>query len=154
MAGPSERSVAEVMSRNPICIPADTTLRQLVQLFNTRQVSGFPVVDRDGKMVGVVSQTDLIRRCLSAVGSEPAGFFFRQVAAQVCENGNISSEDLIIVADIMTSEPITVTATEGLRTVAQKMYARRVHRVVVVDEKRKPVGIVTTMDVLGAMSKG
>lgn len=149
----ADSPVSELMSRRLTSISPGTTMPALIRLFEQHHVSGFPVVDEKGRLVGVVSQTDLIRRCINPIGDEGPGFFFQELAEQLSEaSGVIDAEALIIVADIMTSTVVTASPTETVGAVAKRMAERHVHRVVIVGEHREPVGIVTTMDMLRALA--
>ena len=83
MSTATQMHAADLMTKEPVTIGADTTMRQLARLFEEHEVSGFPVVNDAGQLVGVVSQTDLIRRCLSPIGDEAPGFFFQEIAEQL-----------------------------------------------------------------------
>ena len=152
MSTATQIHAADLMTKEPVTIGADTTMRQLARLFEEHEVSGFPVVNDAGQLVGVVSQTDLIRRCLSPIGDEAPGFFFQEIAEQLGEEAELEPEALIIVADIMTTDVVTAKPQDTLASVSRLMTGGRVHRVVVVDPDNIPVGIITTMDMLKALT--
>ena len=58
--------VKDIMTAGVVAVTADAPYRNLAAMFRLHRVSGFPVVDADGKVVGVVSETDLLAACLSA----------------------------------------------------------------------------------------
>jgi CBS domain-containing protein len=66
------------------------------------------------------------------------------------ESTEVIPEPLVCVQDFMTEDPITVAPNTAVERVAQIMYQKRIHRVVVVDEENFPLGILTTLDLLGA----
>lgn len=158
MAGKGSSLVADLMTRRPVCIAPGTTMPALTRLFEQHKVSGFPIVNEKGELLGVVSQTDLIRRCLTPIGDEAPGFFFQEVAEQIAgggdssEAGGLDAEALIVVADIMTTEVVTAKPEEPLAVVAKRMVDQHVHRVVVVGASREPLGIITSMDMLRALA--
>ena len=62
--------VKDIMSRNPICVGLSTSAQELAELLEANDISGVPVLNMQEKVVGVVSKTDLIHRCLDGtVGS-------------------------------------------------------------------------------------
>ncbi len=160
MAGKGTVLVGDLMTRRPVCIAPGTTMPALTRLFEQHKVSGFPIVNDQGQLVGVVSQTDLIRRCLTPIGDEAPGFFFQEVAEQIAgasgtgdqTEGGLDAESLIVVADIMTTDVVTAKPEELLAAVAKRMVDQHVHRVVVVGPSREPMGIITSMDMLRALA--
>ena len=119
------RIVADVMKNSQvITIPVGTKVSDVIALFEERFISGAPVVDQEGKMLGIISRTDVIGR------------LFRQ--------GSIEQTH---VEDVMTPFVFRVTPHDPLERLVELMLGARIHRVVVTLEER-PVGIVTTLDLL------
>ena len=140
----------DVMVPEPVCVEPSTTIRQLAQVFEENEISGAPVVDQEGRVIGVVSKTDLIRRCSEGTADIPPAFLFEAVYEQSGgEESESIPEPLICVDDFMTAEPVTVTPETPVAKVAQVMFESRIHRVVVVDQERFPIGIITSLDLLG-----
>ncbi|MCP3903882.1 MAG: CBS domain-containing protein [Planctomycetes bacterium] len=143
----SKLRVEDVMTRNPITVSLDTSVRELAQLFDANDISGAPVVDAQGRIVGVVSKTDLIHRCIEGpVGSGPQSFFAQ--LAEGVSSADLDTENLGTVGDFMTTDAVTATVNEPLVKIAHRMASENVHRVVVVDESLTAIGMVTTLDVL------
>jgi CBS domain-containing protein len=141
------------MTREPVRVSAGTTARELARVLETNEVSGVPVVDSMDRVIGVVSRSDLLHRCVEGpLGSRP-GSFLESIAAGLADGGPLDSSGLGTVEEFMSTEPITATADEPVSAVAERMARERVHRVVVVDEKRHVVGIVTSLDVLAVFPK-
>ncbi len=134
------------MTANPVCATPGMSIRQLAELFGKHRISGAPVVGPDGALVGVVSKTDLFRRC--AAGPDETG---AQHLFDLLEGGTPkgpSTESLIVVDDFMAQNVVTAKPTDTVASLAAAMVSRRVHRVIVVDAGNKPVGVVTTLDLL------
>jgi CBS-domain-containing membrane protein len=193
-------TAAELMSGDLILIPEDTPLRGVAHLLLRNQISGAPVVDSKGKLIGVISSTDFIRavaeRRESAPESteRPVSCMFQTktrgpkgeevvhctLAPGACsiqrrsfdEHGNeqiVCSEPHGIFADwqnvlvellpadavkkFMTADVVTVSPSAPVQELARKIVDARVHRVVVVDEMRMPLGIVTTTDIVAALAR-
>lgn len=129
------RTVADLMTRDPISIRSDASLAEAARLLDTRHIHGLPVVDADATLVGVLSQTDLVRaRATEHLWSNWPG---------------------LAVRHLMTSPALTVAATASLEEVARLMEERHVHRLVVVaDDERTPIGIISTSDLVRAMAEG
>jgi len=145
----------DVMTPEPACVDPATTLRELARLFDEHEISGAPVVDQEGKVIGIVSKTDVIQRCVQGTLDVPPAFLFEVLAEQGADEGTAEgvAEGLPCVQDFMTEDPLTVAAEESAISVARAMSEHRVHRVVVVDEEGFPIGIITSLDLLGALAR-
>lgn len=143
----------DVMTKEPICVDAGIGIRQLAQLFEEHEISGVPVVSGNGKLIGVVSQTDLIRRCSEGTPDAPPGYLFELLSDEAGEDVELVPEPLIVVGDFMTADPVTVGPDEPAGEVAQRMAEHHIHRIVVVDEESVPIGIITTLDLLKVFPK-
>lgn len=119
---------ADVMIKDVVTVTDATPLKEMATLFRERKITGAPVVDANGDLVGVISETDVIRKTNSIGAWSPAN-----------------------AGQIMTRNAVTVAPTETLQRVCELMYNRRIHRVVVA-EGRKICGIITTMDILRAIA--
>jgi CBS domain-containing protein len=106
------------------------------------------VVDASGRLIGVVSKTDILHRALEGpVGSRP-GSFFERLAEGFNLDTDMSPESLGTVDELMSPDPITATPEEPVVTVARRMAENGIHRVIVVDRSGGPIGIVTALDAL------
>ena len=122
------RTVGEAMTPDPISILETASLAEAATILDTRKITGLPVVDPDGAVVGVLSQTDLVRaRANSHL---------------------VSSWPGLPVGQIMTRPALTIAASASLEEAARVMEERRVHRLVVCDEAATPIGIISTSDLV------
>jgi CBS domain-containing protein len=137
--------IEDVMTHDPRCVRPSCTIRELARMLEEEGFSGAPVVDDDGALVGVVSRTDLIRRCLDDARNRAPMHLFELLHG---EGDDSPTGPLIVVADFMTANPITARADEPVEAIALRMARARVHRVVVVDAQQRPTGIVTSLDLL------
>lgn len=150
----------DIMQSKVRTVRADSTLVELERAFCESKLSGFPVVDRDKRLVGVVSRTDIVRKLateqswaeyesayyqdLSAPSEEPLDELATRVGVRLEES---------LVKDVMSHDPVTVTRGASLQEVAATMSERRIHRLPVVDGDQL-VGIVTTMDIARLLAEG
>jgi CBS domain-containing protein len=139
----------DVMNSDPICVDPSTTLRQLALIFEENEISGAPVVDEQGRVIGVVSKTDLIRRCSEGTMDLPPKYLCEAIRAEDDEDEDVIPESLICVEDFMTQDAVTVGPNASASHVARLMFEKRIHRIIVVDHDRFPVGIITSLDLLG-----
>ena len=143
----------DIMTSEPVCVDPAMTLRDLAQLFAEHEISGAPVIDAEGRVIGVVSMTDLLRRCIEGTLDIPPAYLFDTLSEQSDEDEGLQAESQVHVEDFMTDEPVTVTATTRAGEIARIMSEGRIHRVIVVDDERMAVGIVTSLDLLAAFGR-
>lgn len=148
----TELRARDVMTADPVCAKPSMTIRDLARLFEEHEVSGLPVVDHQGTVIGVVSKTDLIRRCAEGTDDLPPAYLFEVLSEQgeEDETAEVIPEPLVCVEDFMTEDPLTVSPDVPAAAVAKLMYENRIHRVIVVDGGKYPIGIITSMDLLSA----
>lgn len=144
----------DLMSRDVVAIPRQSSLRAAAKLLSHAQVTGAPVVDEDGRCVGVISATDFLHWAEKAKASAlvPALTPPACVCAewQVVEPRDLPGEE---VSAFMTPDPVVVPVGTPVGRLAQLMIDARIHRVVVVNRERQPVGIVSSTDILAAVAR-
>lgn len=121
-------NASDVMIRDVITVAESMPIKEAARLFNENKITGAPVVNAEGDLVGVLSETDIIRKTNSIGAWSPS-----------------------TAGQIMTRPAITVSPTETLQRVCELMFNRHIHRVVVADGA-KIEGILTTMDILKAIA--
>jgi CBS-domain-containing membrane protein len=143
-------TAADVMTRDVVVIPERMSLRTAATLLARARVSGAPVVDAAGACVGVLSNTDFVRW---ARGEAPrqAPRFTTCVCSewQVIEVDSLPTDE---VAAYMTADPVTAPAHTGVIALARMMLDAHIHRVIIVDGHERPVGVVSSTDVLAAVA--
>ncbi len=146
----------DVMSRDVITVSRDMDLRELEKLFLGRAITGAPVVDAEGNLSGVISQTDLLyyHLCRDDELVVPTDFYERvRVEGRHLPKGfQIADANTGTVADVMTPVVHSVVETTPIEVVARLMTQKHIHRVIV-RKGRKPVGIISAIDVLRVVGK-
>jgi CBS domain-containing protein len=122
-------AVADVMTMDPVAVGVDATVEEAEELFTAYRISGLPVVDAHGHLVGVLSRTDLL-----AEGAPTVRRLVRGLASG------------LRVGELMSSPPITVGLESTLTEAARIMRDERVHRLVVVNEHDEPIGVLSATD--------
>jgi CBS domain-containing protein len=150
------RCARDIMSRKVICVPADTDLRDLARMFLEEKITGAPVIGRDGALVGVISQTDLLFSQLSR-GDELvlATDFYQTVRVEghhLPAGFQIEDANTQTVEEVMTPVVHSVLETTPLDTIARMMTRERIHRVIV-RRGREVVGIITALDLLRILAR-
>jgi predicted transcriptional regulator len=144
--------VREVMNPDIMTVPDEMTTDDLVRYLSEREISGAPVVDNQGHLIGVVSMTDIGRHLAepSEFASSVPSEFYRDTA------DDLTLEDLgqryvearaATVRDVMTPAIHQVSVNAPVAEAARLMVDHHIHRLVVIQGK-EPVGIITSMDLL------
>lgn len=141
---------SDVMQRDLICVQASDPLEEVERVLADARISGVPVLDEDGQMLGVLSAKDLVRR--HAEDTEvPEDLGFQDTVLEAEDTEPVayrrSQRGELVAGDVMTTEVATISPDENLIATARTMVEREVHRLLVV-ERGRLVGIVSTMDVL------
>ena len=143
-------NAGEVMSRNPIAVPAEAGLAEALQLMFDHHISGLPVVDGKAGLVGILTEGDLLRR--SEIGT--AGQRSRWLDLLI--TGRLANEYVRThtrrVDDIMTRDVVSVAEDTPLSVVVRLMERHRIKRVPVVRDGAL-IGIVSRADLLRAIRR-
>jgi len=148
------KTVADVMSRDPIVVRVETPLNEAIQILAERHISGLPVVDDVGKLVGIISETDLMWQ---ETGVTPPAYIMFLDSVIYLKNPATYERDLHkalgqTVGEVMSKNPITISPDKTLREAATIMHDRSVHRLPVLDDTDQVIGILTRGDIIRAMA--
>ncbi|MBI5247593.1 MAG: CBS domain-containing protein [Elusimicrobia bacterium] len=139
----------DIMRKKVVSVESWLTLPELAKIFEEKCISGAPVVDEVGAILGVVSQTDLVRTRREAPSGIPS--YHREFDDSVRSAGlHIEELDQTRVEQIMTPGAIALDEMTPVEKVAKVMIDSRIHRVLIT-KGDKLAGIVTTMDFLRAL---
>jgi len=137
--------VAGVMSTNVIAVRENASFKEIAAKLRDQRISAFPVIDEDSKVIGVVSEADLIaKEVFEDDGGEdnsgpPSGLIHRR---------DLEKAKGVTARELMSQPAVTVWPDDTVRHAARLMYDRRVKRLPVVDGAGRLVGIVSRTDVL------
>ena len=146
------RNVRDLMNPDIMTVADEMTTDELARYLIEREISGAPVVDSQGHLIGVVSMTDIGRNMAepSDVELSRDSGFYRDIAADFTleDSGERYVEErAVTVRDVMTPVIHQVPVTASVTDAARVMVDQHIHRLVVTQGK-EPVGIITSMDVL------
>ncbi|MFN6339537.1 MAG: CBS domain-containing protein [Cyanobacteriota bacterium] len=150
-----ERPVAEVMTSPVFSVRPDTPLQDAVTLLSTHHISGLPVVDANGALVGELSERDLMVR-ESGFDAGPYVLFLDAVIYlrnPMEWNRQVHQVLGSTVGDVMNAQAHTCLASTSLPEAARLLNDRRVQRLFVVDEGGTMVGVLTRGDVVRALAE-
>ena len=129
--------VADLMTIDPVVISVDASIEDAEELLRLNRITGLPVVDLSGRLVGVVSQTDLLYLAVPAI----------HAIIRHRERG-------IRVGEVMSSPPVTIDGSATVRDAARRMNDERLHRLVAVDDHGRPTGVISAMDFVALAADG
>jgi CBS domain-containing protein len=124
----SEPTVANLMTRSPVVVTEDDAVAGVAELLAGYEITGLPVVDDADRLVGVISQTDLVRLRGSTLPW--------------------SGWHGLMVRDLMTTPAKTISGSASLDEAARQMTEEHVHRLVVVDIRQTPIGVISESDIV------
>jgi CBS domain-containing protein len=141
--------VKDIMTTNVVTVRADTSYKEMAAMPRAHGVSGFPVVDDDGIVVGVVSETDLLaKQALNA-----ASRAHHRHLTRLSHRRERAKADGITAGDLMTRPAVTVGPDEPAWRASRLMSSRKVRRLPVVDPAGHLAGIISRADVLGVFTR-
>ena len=129
--------VADLMTIDPITVAIGATIDEAEDLMRRHRVSGLPVVDDAGRLIGVISQSDILYLDVPAVRA-----LIRQ------------REHVVRVGEVMSSPPLVIDSNAAVRDAAVRMQAEQVHRLVAIDDHGRPRGVISAMDFVALAAEG
>jgi CBS domain-containing protein len=141
--------VKDVMSAHPVWVTRNVSFKELAARLFELGVSGFPVVDDDGKVIGVVSEADMLAK--EAV--EDGYHSWRGMLGAITHRAERRRARGVTAGDLMTSPAITIGAGETVAHAAALMYDRKLKRLPVVDAVGRLAGIISRVDVLAVFDR-
>jgi len=143
--------VGDVMSTEPEAVTPDTPIPEVVDRLMARDYMALPVVDDSRRVVGVISDTDM----LSAGATRLSVSLHKVIGPEVVRAALARrKQEIGTVRDVMTTPAVTVSPTTSLKEAAHIMHARRLKRLPVVDEAGQLVGVLGRLDVLQSIARG
>jgi CBS-domain-containing membrane protein len=134
-------TVSSVMTSPVVTVTPETTFKDAVKVLRRKRVSGLPVVDRNGQLVGIVTEADLLNK---VERREPESYVLESKRHRT-DRAHAAAMD---VASAMTRDVVSVRPDFPIALAAREMHTRGIKRLPVVDESGKVVGIVSRGDLL------
>lgn len=145
----------DIMSKEVITAFPDNTIEELAKILIKNNISGVPVVDKDNKVVGIVTEKDIIYR-----DAEPRfPTFFEILGAHIYLGGVREYNDQLKkilatnVAELMTKDVICAYEDYDIKTVVDLMLKNNINRVPVLDSGQKLCGIISRADIVRSIAK-
>jgi CBS domain-containing protein len=142
-------AVKDVMTTRVIWVKRDAPFKELAVAVRERRVSAFPVLDEAGKVIGVVSEADLLTKEALAGGYDG----MPGMITGLLRHKEQDKARGIIAGDLMTAPAVTVGVEDTVHDAARIMYRRKVKRLPVVDAQGHLAGIISRADVLAVFDR-
>ena len=147
-------TVADIMTADPITVEPKTSLTTAIQILAEKQITGLPVVNERGELVGVISESDLMWK-ETGVDTPPYIMFLDSVI--YLQNPARYDKEIHkalgqTVGEVMSDKPITIEPNATIREAAHLMHEKHVRRLPVVDTLGKVIGILTRGDIIRTMA--
>jgi CBS-domain-containing membrane protein len=140
--------VRDMMTTEPISVRADTLLKEAARIMVRNKVSGLPVIDQDGVLVGIVTEGDFLRQ--EASRDRP---YRMSLLDALFSDGAPATPVAETVGEVMTDKVITIAPNAGLGEAARLMAGRGIKRLPVIDDDSKLCGIISRADIVNAFTK-
>jgi CBS domain-containing protein len=139
-------TVKDVMTTHVVAVRKNASFKDMIISLREHRVSAFPVLDDEDRVVGVVSEADMLAKEALELGSHGR-------MASVLHHKEQAKAAGLTAADLMTRPPVTIGPLEPVGAAARLMYARKVKRLPVIDIEGRLLGIVSRSDVLSVYSR-
>ena len=143
-----------IMTTDVLTVSPETSISELSKMLENRKIGGVPVVDKGGRLVGVITQNDLVERARDLELPPAINILDFHIYLQIPSQLFHKVEKMLgtTVGDCMTENPVTVGSDTPVSKVAALMAKQKVHTIPVV-EGTKLVGIIGKMDLVRAMAQ-
>ncbi len=139
-------TVKDVMTTHVVAVRQNASFKDMAARLREHRVSAFPVLDDENRVVGVVSEADLLTK-------EALEYSYQGRVSGILHHREQTKAAGVTAADLMTKPPVTIGPNEPVSHAARLMYSRHVKRLPVVDDDGRLIGIVSRADVLSVYSR-
>ncbi len=149
---------AEIMSTKVVTVSPKASLKEAIELISGNNISGLPVVDQENRVVGIISETDIVDysnslhviRLMDTAGwispyADVSNFFTYKKGYELLTRTKVEK--------VMSQKVVTVKANDSEQEIAMLMKKRNINRVPVVGEKGELLGIVSRADLVSLLAE-
>jgi CBS domain-containing protein len=145
---------ADIMIRNVRTVTSDTNMEQLFECFRKRTCSGFPVVNEDGVLIGIITENDLSKYLEKYLPPSFSSFnTIINIGPGQSPTSNVLNIEDTTVGSIMTKKVYTAVADTPISSIARLMMDKNINHVPVVDENNRVIGIISRNDIIKSLAK-
>lgn len=145
------RTAGDIMTRDVITVNEDMKIFSIIELLNEKKISGVPVVNKDAKLVGIVTKSDLLGTFIDQDIELSLNLSISLKDALGLQEPEKTEEKVSVhefeVKEVMSTDTITATEDTPVEKLAEMMIEAKIHRIIIVDDNGIS-GIVSTHDML------
>lgn len=144
----------DIMTREVITASPDTSISELAAVLENRNIGGVPVVDEGGRLVGIITQNDLVDRVRELELPPAINILDLHIFLQIPSHLFQRVEKMLgtTVGDVMSPKPVTVNLDTPVPQIASLMAKQKVHTIPVM-ERGKIVGVIGKIDLVRAVAR-
>jgi CBS domain-containing protein len=144
----------DIMTTKVLTVSPETSISDLSKTLENRKIGGLPVVDKDGRLVGVITQSDLVERARDLELPPAINILDLHIYLQIPSHLIQRVEKMLgtTVGDCMSPNPVTVAPDTAVSQIAALMAKQKVHTIPVL-AGGKIVGVIGKMDLVRAMAR-
>ncbi len=148
------KTVGDIMTPNPITIKAEISLKNAIEIMAQNRIGGFPVINAENKLIGIISETDIMWQ---ETGANPPAYIMILDSVIYLENPGQYKRDLHkvlgqTVGEVMTKNPISIQPEKSVKEAAQLLNAKKINRLPVLNSAGEIIGMITKGDIIRAMA--
>ncbi len=143
--------VKEIMTKDVVSVKPDDNAKEALTLLFKMQISGLPVINTQGKLVGMFTEKEVLAKILPSYLEKVGRFMYQENPKAVKQK--IRNFENMKVKDVMRQEVIAINEDTTLCEVARTMLVQRARRLIVLNKEKAVVGIVARQDVVKALFK-
>lgn len=142
-----KKSVKDIMTKEVVCVREYAEIKEAARLLSENRISRMPVIDNEGKVIGVISEADIL--VSSGIKRESKiSEILRYLSGEIV----VSEKRGEKVGEIMTSPAITIKPEEDIRDAVRIMEKKGIKWLPVIDREGKIIGVISRADIVGAIS--
>ena len=143
--------VKEIMTKEVVSIKPEENAKEALAFLFKMRISGLPVIDVQGRLVGMFTEKDILRQILPSYLEKVGRFVYEENPKSIKKK----FQDLVnlSISQLMRKDVITIDSDTSLCEVARVMLTQKIRRIPVLDKEKKVVGIVSREDVVRAYAR-
>ncbi|MFN7170229.1 MAG: HPP family protein, partial [Candidatus Omnitrophota bacterium] len=138
--------IKEIMCREVKSLSPEMSVKEAWELLSQMEISGLPVIDKEGKLLGMFTEKDILKKIFPGYLDKVGRFVYEENPKGIKKK--VSEFEKLKVKELMRLEVITVDEDTALCEVARIMLTQKVRRIPVLNKEKKVVGIIARQDVL------